>query len=92
MIVIQRKRGRGRTTKLVELALQTGAYLVILSQNEISRIRRTFERVPKMITFNEFRNRDYFAKGINGFVIDNVDILLQSITPVSIIGISLNED
>ena len=91
MTIIKTGRNKGKTTKLVKLALETGAYLVVLNQDEISRIRRTFDKVPKMISFDEFRNSRYFAKGISNFVIDNAELLLQSMTPVTIIGISLTD-
>ena len=78
----------GKTTKLVALALRTGAYLVVMNMSEIARIQRNFSPVPKMITFNEFINRSYFDKGISSFIIDNADLLLQQMSAVSITVIS----
>lgn len=91
MKVLAMERQAGKTTRLVELALKTEAYLVVESMNEVLRIQREFKPTPKLATFREFLHHHY-APDVKNIIIDNVDLLLQMIGDVPVIATSLTSD
>lgn len=94
MKVIAKGRQGGKTTEAIALALETNSYLVVADLREWRRIQRFCKekksKIPNMMTFTEFSSKRYFVRGINGFVIDNVDMLLQHMSPVPIQAITVS--
>ncbi len=97
MKIISKGRGEGKTHDLIELANKEDGYNLIVchSKKEVLRVWEIIlekkYKLPMPITFSEFLNRAYCGMNINNFFIDNVDLLLQSITNVKIGGITINE-
>jgi hypothetical protein len=87
-------RGTGKTHQLIIKSADTGDYIVCHSIDEALRIQHESNKlgvkIPLPITYNEFIKNEYYAKGIKGFLIDNVEKLLQSLTEVPIKAITLN--
>lgn len=70
------KRQTGKTIKLIKLFVKTGDYIVILDMNTCQQMfelaRKMKLTIPYPITFDEFLNKKYYAKGIKGFLIDTL--------------------
>jgi len=85
----------GKTTQLIKKSAQSGDYIVCASWQHSFRIEQQALRmglkIPQPITFSEFLQKAYYAPGISGFLIDDVDICLQSLTKVPINAISLTK-
>lgn len=80
MEIIQRPRQSGKTTELIKKASVDSLYIVCMSQQEADRIatqaRKMGLYIPYPITFQEFKTGLYYPRRINGFVIDNIDLLM----------------
>lgn len=88
-------RGCGKTTELIKKSANTGDYIVCRSISEASEIRdHAFVlglKIPLPITYDEFINKRYRGKNISGFLIDNIEDLLQYISNrVPVKAITLN--
>jgi len=85
-------RGDGKTTDLIHLSHETGDYIVCRSQEECSRIsaiaREQKLDIPFPITYTEFLNGRYGMR-ISGFLIDNSDDFLQSISKVPVKAVTM---
>ena len=95
MKVIYLPRGKGKTTELIKMAAKENNYIVCISQ---AHCRVLFNQaqsmeldIPFPITFSEFINHEYHGKGINGFMIDNADMLLQQMSSVPINAVTITD-
>jgi hypothetical protein len=88
-------RGKGKTERLINISHETKAYIVCKSLEECARVHRTASEmnksIPFPISYDEFFRKKYYAKGIQGFLIDNVEMLLEQLTDVPIIAITLTQ-
>jgi len=95
MKIIIKPRGMGKTTELIKQSSKEWKYIVCHSHKEATRIqeqaRRINVEIPLPITYQEFLEKQYYGKGIKGFIIDNADMLLQSLSPVKIDIITLTD-
>ena len=93
MRMIYRPRGEGKTTELIKISAEKQQYIVCINQMECSRIfsqaRLMGLDIPFPITFDEFIKREYYGKGIKGFLIDNADQLLQYMSSVPVEAITV---
>lgn len=93
MKVIALPKGEGKTTELIKIASDGFYYMVVHSGDEAARVQKMAQSmgldIPFPLTYNEFINKGYNRTGIRGFVIDNVDMLLQYISSVPIQAITL---
>lgn len=87
--------GSGKTTQLIKISAETGAYIVCLNMDEAARIQHQSQqmnlKIPFPITFDEFISRKYYGAGIKGFLIDNIEMLLQSMSNVPILAITMSK-
>jgi hypothetical protein len=87
-------RGKGKTTELIKKSAESGDYIVCHQLAEVNRIqmeaRRMGLRIPLPITYDEFLKKRYHSKGISGFLIDNADMFLQSLSDVPINNITVS--
>lgn len=87
-------RGKGKTTKLIKKSAETGDYIVCHSLDEANRIQAEAQemglQIPLPITYNEFLKKLYYGKVISGFLIDNADVFLQSLSNVPINSITVS--
>lgn len=95
MQIILRPRQMGKTTELIRMSAETFAYIIVRSKNDATRIFHQAKEVgldiPFPLTFQEFISGEYFGKNIKGFLIDNADDLLQSLSkgvPVQAISVT----
>ena len=86
-------KGKGKTTKLIQKSAETGNYIVCYSLDEANSIQVFAQdmglKIPLPITYDEFLNKQYYGKDINGFLIDNADMFLQSLSNVPINSITV---
>ena len=86
MKVIARPRQGGKTTDLVKLAAQEFLYVVCPDRHQVRHVQRMAAEmgldIPFPMTWGEFLRCDYHSKGVQGFVIDNLDLCIQSMSPV----------
>jgi hypothetical protein len=89
-------RNTGKTTELIKMSAEKGFYIVCKNQSEASNIAiKALDldlQIPFPITYEEFINKDYYPRGIRGFLIDNVEMLLLRLTNVNIEAITMNID
>lgn len=88
-------RGGGKTLLLVQMSHSTGKYIVCESMDVADQIRefafRNKYKIPLPITYDDFLNRRYRGKNIEGFLIDDVEKLCQYISKeVPILAITLS--
>lgn len=75
--------GSGKTDALIKISHDTGQYIVcrMSAVHEIaSRARFLKTPVPFPISYGEFIEKRYYGKGIKGFLVDDVDALLNEMT------------
>lgn len=86
-------KGFGKTYQLIKKSAESGDYIVCHSQDECSRIQSEAYKlkinIRFPITYEEFINKRYHVNGVSGFLIDNVEMFLQSLTQVPINAITL---
>ena len=95
MEVIYRSRGQGKTTDLIKMSAEKGYYLVCSTMSRVkwtaNHARELGLDIPFPLTFDEFIQREYYGKGIKGFVIDDADQLLQYMSSVPVFAVALND-
>lgn len=93
MKVIYNGRGAGKTTELIKICAKQGGYIVCHSFNEAHRIFKQAKKlnlnIPLPISYQEFVNKEYYAKEVKKFHIDNVYMLVVYLSEVPIETITL---
>jgi hypothetical protein len=96
--VIIGKRGSGKTDAIIRLAAKEFLYIVCSS----GEVRRIVDRaksmdldIPFPLSYSEFMSGQFCGRGIKGFVVDNVDLLVIGMArgvPVRAISVTIDED
>lgn len=90
------KKGQGKTEELIKQSANNSGYIVcrsmLLAEAILFRAKQLGLSIPMPITYDEFINKRYRGRGIKSFLIDDVDVLLQYMTKVTISAITLTED
>ncbi len=86
----------GKTTTLIRESAETFAYIVTRSQRTAQDIFNYAGemglQIPFPLTYEEFLNTDYYAPGVKGILIDDVDALVQHISRVGVYTITLTTE
>lgn len=94
MNLIIRPRQGGKTYEIIKEACKHQSYIVCINRIEVDRIfqeaRQMKLEIPFPITWAEFVEKRYYGRGINSFMIDNLDLCIQQMTDVEIKTISIN--
>lgn len=94
MKIIVRPRRAGKTYDLIKQAAEENLYIICPNRSQVHDIadqaRKMELVIPFPLTWQEFIQQQYYGKHIEGFVIDNLDICIQSMSPVEIKAVSLN--
>ena len=94
MKTIIKQKGAGKTTTLIKISHLSGDYIVCKNINEANRIKSVAIDmgldIPLPITYDEFIHKRYCGKNITGFLIDNIDDFLQTLSNVPINAITIN--
>jgi hypothetical protein len=79
--VITLPRNKGKTTELVKLAAEKWLYIVSIDRRSVENTAKIARElgldIPFPITFEEFMQGRFHPSGIRGFLIDDVDMLLE---------------
>lgn len=96
MDLIFRSRGGGKTTELIQRCHNNGGYIICQNISMAHNIHELATNmgysIPLPLTYNEFRQNKYAGKNIKAFYIDNVELFLQSLTPVKIDSVTFNKE
>lgn len=96
MKIITKKKFGGKTHELIVMSAISGDYIVCKSIHDASEIQsRAIDmglHIPLPITYDEFIEKQYSGRNIKGFLIDNVDVLLDYISKIPISAITLTID
>jgi hypothetical protein len=83
----------GKTTKLIEMASESGDYIVVANTQRADFVFKKAKEMNKVIhlpiTFDEFVQGRYGSM-ITGFLIDDVDQIMQMISRVPVNAITLD--
>ena len=95
MEIIYKERGKGKTFELIKMASENNLYIVARDMKTVDYIfnlaRNHNLSIPYPLTYNEFFNKQYYGKRIEGFLIDDAEMLLQYLTNIPIKGISITK-
>lgn len=87
-------RAVGKTIHLIRESATTGHTIVCANHLEAQGVlgfaRKMHLSIPHPITYEDFLKQKYKGKDISGFLIDNADYLLQSLTKIPIKTITVN--
>lgn len=94
MKIIYAAPGAGKTTELIKLAHETGAYLVVAN---LARVRTIYQQALDLnltikypITVSEFLRGEFYPLGMKGFIIDDAENIFTALSKsVPILAISL---
>ncbi|MDV4078154.1 hypothetical protein CMT44_04210 [Elizabethkingia anophelis] len=93
MQIILSDRNTDKTYQLIKLSAQTGNYIVCSTTQQALNLHKYAYyldyNIPLPISYDEFKKREYYSKGIKGFLIDDAELLLQSLSSVPINVITL---
>ena len=93
MKIILEPRRSGKTTKLINMSAETGAYIVCHTKADTDRVwdiaQKMGKNIPYPISASDFLSRRYHPEGVRSLLIDNADLILQAISQVPIDAISL---
>lgn len=94
MKTIIRGRRAGKTYELIKQAAEENLYIICVNQTQAHSIAAQATQlgftIPFPLTWSDFVTKRYYGRNINGFLIDNLDMCIQSMTPVEIKTVSLN--
>jgi hypothetical protein len=84
----------GKTTRLINMAKETGGYIVCAKPHEVAdQARRMGVDIMFPLSYSEFINNRYYGKNIKGFLFDNVEDLLHEMSgPVRVFAMSASTD
>ncbi|MCT3673590.1 hypothetical protein HZQ94_10370 [Elizabethkingia anophelis] len=93
MQIILSDRNTGKTNQLIKLSAVTGNYIVCSTKHQAGNLHMIAKNIgyniPLPITYDEFIRREYYSQGIRGFLIDDAELFLQSLSHVPINVITL---
>lgn len=96
MQIIVSGRRSGKTTKLIKLCAEKGGLIVCANVQRVESIAKMARemglKIPQPITFDELRERQYYGTGVKQFYIDDAEYLLQYLTPVPIVAITMSKE
>lgn len=85
--IIARPRGCGKTTELIKISARTGDYIISPCRSTVIRTMEMAEKmelkIPKPFTYEEFLSESWRGLDINGFLIDDLDLLLYRLLELS---------
>ena len=97
MKIIIGARQSGKTTELIKQSASEDLYIVCMNRccvDHIMMIARHLNlQIPMPITFEDFLHKRYYGRGIKGFLIDDLDMLLyhMSMVPIKTVSMSTNK-
>ena len=90
MKIIAKPRAGGKTHDAIELANEYDAYLVVHDKKEAMRVDQQYRPKRRVITYQDLLTNKHAHPNCK-VVIDNVEMFLQSLTHLQVIGFSVNK-
>ena len=91
---IIKERNSGKTTELIERSAKYGHYIVCCDHRESNNIQnhalRMGLKIPLPITYEEFVQKRYHGKFIDGFYIDELEMFLKYLSDIPVYAITMN--
>ncbi len=95
MQIIIKPKGEGKTVDLIKLSAASWNYIVCHNMGECRRIVSVANKIaldiPYPISYDEYLARRYYPDAIKGFLIDNVEMLLNHISLVPVNAITITQ-
>jgi len=92
MKIISLPRHSGKTARLIQEAHRNGGYIIVHNKTEAERVAKLAVEMDLSIrfpiTYDAFVSQRYHSPGIKCFLIDNAEMLLQSMTNTPIEAIT----
>jgi hypothetical protein len=97
MKIIVKPRGAGKTHKLIKMCAKDLYSLIVCVDKRavdatFSQAKEMGVTIPMPLTFEEFRNRNYYGVSVNNFYFDNLDLLIQSLTSIPVAAVTLTKE
>lgn len=96
MIVIKDKPGSGKTKRLIQLSAETRCTIVTSNMQSVKYTERFAKdmglEIPTPITFSDFTFKRYRGKYLHGFLFDDADGFLQSLTDVTVFAMTARDE
>lgn len=99
MDIIIGGRRHGKTKRCIEMAAESGAYIVCSTKSHVDNVWKMVqemnldEKVPYPVTFDNILRGQFHASGCKGFIFDDVDQILQQVRDgVPIEAVSLTDE
>jgi hypothetical protein len=85
-------RNSGKTTRLIKMSAETGAYIVCDNPHYVAFMAESLNyNIPFPLSYYEFVERKYYGKNMKGFLIDEIDHLVQYIArDIKILGLTMS--
>jgi hypothetical protein len=94
--IIVRGRQGGKTTELIRRSAGTGGYIVCTDYRRAQQIARHAKdlglSVPFPLTVGEWQGRAYYPRGTCGLLFDDLDRIVQLLSPVPVLAATWTED
>lgn len=85
--------GVGKTTKLIKESFKNNTYIVCGDPRYVFNFAESLGyKIPFPLSYREFLENKYQGKNINGFLIDNIDVLFRLLKFHDIDGFSLSSN
>lgn len=95
MQVIVRPRQGGKTIEALRLAARHFACIVVATRQEGDELAATARQlqlnIPQPITWDQFMSGRYSGRGVNPFVVDNIDRCVQQGAIAEVVGVTLTD-
>lgn len=88
---------KGKTQELIDLSSKTHAHIICKDSNRAMIILNTAaaqkKNMPTPVTYDEFIERQYYYRGVRGFLFDDVDLFIQHMAGhIPVVAITLSPD
>jgi len=94
--IITRPRMGGKTTELIRRSAETGAYIVCTDFRRATQVMQQAKgmglAIPFPICVGEWQERAYYPPGVPGLLFDDLDRIIQFLSPVPVLAATWTED
>jgi hypothetical protein len=94
--IIVRGQAGGKTTELIRRAAEAGAYIVCTDTRRAGQVMRLARElgltIPMPLTVGEWQERAYYPPGTRGLMFDDLDRIVQLLSPVPVLAVTWTED
>lgn len=90
-------KGEGKTQQLINLSAKTRAHIICKDSTRAMIICNVAssqgKSIPTPVTFDDFIERQYYYRGVRGFLFDDIDLFIQYMAgPIPVVAITLSPE